>query len=167
MSLAIHSPEATKLPDISSSPGPLTISSASPVSRASLMAASPLTISASAGIWFPALSTITSPSTSLSIGTLVRLPSRITTALGSCRMLSPSSTFLACSSWKIPISVFAMITGRNVRLLKAPATINRRLMIRKIRLKYVSTFSFIMSLVVFAVRSICTLTLPFAVSSLT
>ena len=60
-----------------------------------------------------------------------------------------------------------MTTGRKVRLLKAPATISSALMITKIRLKYVNTFSFIMSLVVFAVRSICTLTLPCAVSSLT
>ena len=67
----------------------------------------------------------------------------------------------------MPISVFAMTTGRKVRLLNAPAAISSMLMIRKIRLKYVNTFSLMMSLVVFAVRSICTLTCPLAIRSRT
>ena len=53
----------------------------------------------------------------------------------------------------IPISVLAMITGRNVRSLNAPTRQSKTASTRKIRLKYVKTFSCTISFVVLDVES--------------
>ena len=114
-SLALHSPETIKLPDMSSSPDSLDISSDSPVSSDSLAETFPSITTASALIWSPALNTTMSSSTSSLDGTLCSFPSRITRAVGAFSIESLSRTFFERISWIIPIRVLAIMIGINVR----------------------------------------------------
>ena len=149
-SLAWHCPDTTKLPDISSSPFFFTISSDSPVSSDSFTCTSPAQTSASAHIWLPALKITISSSTSSSASITDFCPSRTTVAWGAFSIVRSSSTFFARTSCTIPINVFSIMTGRNVRSRKDPAIHKRIARITNIRLKYVNTLLWMISFVVLA-----------------
>lgn len=107
-------PATTKLPDIILSPRFFTTGSASPVSsdsstsRLSASATSPSTTTLS-----PGPSSIRSPSTISDVETSPEAPSRRTVGFASPMTASPSSVFLARSSWMMPMPVFARITKPN------------------------------------------------------
>ena len=134
-SRALHSPDTTKLPDMSLSPRLFVISSDSPVSSDSLTWISPADTTASAHIWFPALKMTISSSTSSSEFTFLTFPSLTTLAWGAFSMLIFSSTFLERTSCTIPIRVLMMTTGRKVRLRKDPTRQSSTPSTIKIRLK--------------------------------
>ena len=75
VSRARQRPEMRKLPESSSSPGFLRISSASPVTRPSLTWHSPSSTRASAQTCSPAVNSTTSSRTSSRVGSLIRSPS--------------------------------------------------------------------------------------------
>ena len=135
VSTAAASPDTTKLPDSSLSPGAFAISSASPVSSASFTCTLPSSTRASAGIWLPALRIITSSRTSFSTGTSVSRPSRIAWALGILSSFSLSRVRLERISWKMPIPVFASTISMKVSSLNDPTMIKSTASTVNIRLK--------------------------------
>ena len=122
VSLATHSPETMKDPDINSPPFFFCTSSASPVRRDSLTETTPSRISASAGISLPALKITISSKTNSCTGTFCSVPSRIAEASRADVIVNFSKVFLERISWTTPIKVFARITGTNVRLRISPTS---------------------------------------------
>ena len=113
VSRARHSPDTRKLPESSSEPGVFLISSASPVTRASLTRHSPVRTSASAHTWSPAEKTTTSSRTNRSTVVSVSSPPRITAAFGELSIFSSSSAFLLRSSCTMPIAALMTTTPMN------------------------------------------------------
>ena len=149
------------------SPFFFTISSASPVRSDSFTFNCPSNTTASAGICPPAESSTISSITSSSAGISFLLPSRITRVFGLFKIDRSSRTFFERISCTIPISVFATMIGRNVRSRKAPTPINNNAITKNIRLKYVNTFDFTISFVVFVADSAFLFQRPFSFRSAT
>ena len=119
---AIQAPETTTLPENNSSPGVFRTGTDSPVSRDSSVSISPSSTRASAGICIPLSREITSPSTSSSTGSSRISPSRRTRAFGAVSTAICSTSFLAWSSWTIPMTVFSAMIRINRRLDHAPTS---------------------------------------------
>ena len=120
VSRARHSPDTTKLPESSSSPGFFFISSASPVIRASFALHSPSTTTASAKIWPPAEKTTMSSRTISLVGIFRCLPSRMTAPCGSVSSVSLSSVRFERSSCTMPMAMLAMTTPMNMTFCQEP-----------------------------------------------
>ena len=148
-------------------PSVFSTSSASPVSSDSFTCIFPDITTASAQICFPAVSKITSSFTSSSVLICFRLPFLTTSACGAFKRLIFSRVFFARISCTIPITVFPIIIGRNVRFLKEPTIMSRIVMTRNIRLKYVKTFEITISFVVLSVDISALLVSPFSAFCLT
>ena len=132
-------------------PGVFSISSTSPVNSDSFTWMLPLMTTASAQICFPADNKTISSFTRSCDKIFCSLPSLNTSVCGALRRFIFSSVFFARSSCTIPITVFPIIIGRNVRFLKDPTTISNIEIIKNMRLKYVHTFDNTISLLVLSV----------------
>ena len=135
-------PETRKLPESSVSPGALRISSASPVTSASLTRHVPSTTTASAQTCSPVEKRTISSRTSEDTSTRFSRPSRTTAHCGAVNIFSASSAFLLRSSCTMPITALIMTTMTNERFKIDAFTATRHsASTRNTRLKYVRRFS--------------------------
>ena len=167
VSLAWHSPDVTMLPDIRKSPTSFSISSDSPVKSASFTRRFPLTTTASAQICSPERKTTISSLTRSSAGTFVLQELRMTCAYGAFSIFIFVRTFFALICCAIPIKVFAIIIGKNVRFLYEPAITSRIAMTRNTKLKYVKTFSLTIRALLFSELSTGLFVSPCSILSFT
>ena len=135
MSLARQRPEITKLPESSVSPAALGMASASPVMRPSFTWPWPLRTSASAGIWLPEESSMTSLRTSSWLWTSVSFPSRTVGTLASDSRVSFSMVRLDLICWTMPMPVLAATMRRKLMSFQSPTTKRQTARMIKIRLK--------------------------------
>ena len=122
-------------------------SSASPVRSDSLTCTFPSSTVASAQIWSPARSTTISSFTSSSDKICFCMPSLNTVACGAFNRFILSRIFFARSSCTMPISVFPITIGRNVRFRYDFTHSSNIEIIKNIKLKYVNALEKIISLI--------------------
>ena len=134
-------PAFTNEPLISSSPGRFFTSLLSPVSRLSFTSHVPDTTSASAGIWSPRPSSMTSSRTNWSSGSSVRAPSRSTVAFELATMDRRSVVRFERISCTMPIAVLHTMTTMNSMFLYEPVTSTNTARITLMALNSVSVFS--------------------------
>ena len=116
-------PATTKLPDISSSPTCFSTASDSPVSSdSSTVSPSDWSASPSTTIWSPGCSSNTSSSTTCSLATSWRSPSRSTVTFGALTSERRSRVALARHSWMTPMRMFSTITNPNRASFGSPST---------------------------------------------
>ncbi len=116
-------PAATKLPDITGSPGSFSTGSDSPVSRLSSISMELLvSTSPSTTTWSPGSSSSRSSRTTSLIGTSTGVPLRRTRAFGLLSTARRSRVRFARTSWTTPTTVLAMITPPNSASFDGPTT---------------------------------------------
>ena len=105
-SMSLRSPRAMSAP--ASAAGSLPTGTLSPVSAASCASSvAEVRMRPSAGTMSPASTATMSPGTRSAAGTSTKRPSRITRAMGTCRLASASTLARALSSWLVPITTFS------------------------------------------------------------
>ena len=140
VSRARQLPDTTKLPESSRSPGFLTISSASPVTSASLTRHSPAATTASAGIWSPGEKTAISSRTSWAASSSTVCPSRTARHFGAAMIFSPSTFFFTRRSCTMPMNILQNTGPRNVKFSHCRTAITQPASRKNRKLKYVKTF---------------------------
>ena len=140
VSRARQLPLTTKLPESSASPGRLTISSASPVTSASLTRHSPAATTASAGIWSPGPKTAMSSRTSAAASVWTICPSRTARHFGADMIRRLSTFFLTRRSCTMPMNMLQKTGPRNVRFSHCRTAMTQPASRKKRKLKYVQTF---------------------------